>query len=1249
MSRGSNSGGEGMEIDYPSGDESEGNRLDVSGDDGSDQEMEHMSDSENEASDGFDSYDVCSEEGTALSKEAAELYSDYPRSHDNGYESDKSFDSQNRDYEAERAEVEDNEELQKERAAFWFENRDHPNITEVTRLISQEKGDSADLSEEGYVDDVQSMLFYAIREGNDDILYDISEKLSDDELLDLGLDLVEQLAGWDSSIKGRLEKAKHTVNLAAVHKLDFDQLQNINFFDDFEEEQLHELQDAFVRVLSDQKEAETMSEILAFIIAKNLWDDVDFIQDAINIIIEKVIAGEYQLDQVIEYSIENSFVYDSDEEHEFDIISYIDFYIKEHSATTTITKQLQEIIGIALDKEKYDYALRAYDIIQTTEYQITINNPQMVDAFLSGKRLEEARELFETHRQQLEEQGGDMEDTHMHDASTNPTALSIRRRKYDLSEQVGKLTNTDDKLVLISHAIAKSIVFSQEVNHCYYSQQKKLLGVNQLINQQLFRQWVKILLQESIADSEHIAFQQQESDKVEKQLIESGEALIRYMRFISIGDEPRKGNNKKGIKAEHAEHFYNSAEAKESGSIAQQKIHQILQSLFTNEQVEKGDYASFIDFFDKQLRVNRNQEILQRATLKEAHNENITHKDLVDLFANIRLLRRTAINEITNKLLSRNSIGSESTRVIKVSFIGNSKIPQIDCEQKRSSHDGLDYYSKNLGSYPKIYEKLKTFITQFKLSEQDVASFIRCVLQGKDALLKADDTVFNHRKIADFSEFVASLTVLIFYVEGSRNHASFIMQQMMLDLIIANKMTFKQAFSDLEMPMAMKDAVPEARGLVRKFSKSLPYEAPHYGTSSYPAENPDFDKAKKPHKSKNPKTRTIESQGDVLLKKEATLILKWCRLREIKRLDQFITVMHESVKGWYPGINVENVASFPKKKEKEQEKEQDKKSSHKRGEKHKKRDNEEKQKMPDSMLRIRDLFAENDLLQNYIKHRVGQNAEQYQERLTIDGARVENIKQSNKPYVVITSSTETNAEQERQLIRGLNDVHIGANRNYFIINNHGVHWNMTKVAESKEENIEASGKDNACGCYTIMHIIAANRESVSATNISWALPEGASLDDLLKNGVNELWPQTVRGFVGNLILQSSKENRQEMAERVCSLKKYELSTDDIMAALDGLEIHYVERANLDRLSQGFNVQDHQHRINRIYSIFACIGSDNNQRSDILYENELNDLRNFMVRNGANDADIALAMGKIGGDPAINAQYQSSSSTPCRKM
>jgi hypothetical protein len=138
-----------------------------------------------------------------------------------------------------------------------------------------------------------------------------------------------------------------------------------------------------------------------------------------------------------------------------------------------------------------------------------------------------------------------------------------------------------------------------------------------------------------------------------------------------------------------------------------------------------------------------------------------------------------------------------------------------------------------------------------KITDKEVANWIRGILDGNDLIelkdINENTVILDVSVKKPFYKFLHNLTYLLFGTETARNPASFVTNQMLLDLIIASKASWKEAFaSDAKknryvggiMPMSIgtqkSDAkkklkgepTASARTLHREYAPVLPW--PYY-------------------------------------------------------------------------------------------------------------------------------------------------------------------------------------------------------------------------------------------------------------------------------------------------------------------------------------------------------------------------------------------------------------------------------------
>lgn len=191
------------------------------------------------------------------------------------------------------------------------------------------------------------------------------------------------------------------------------------------------------------------------------------------------------------------------------------------------------------------------------------------------------------------------------------------------------------------------------------------------------------------------------------------------------------------------------------------------------------------------------------------------------------------------------------------------------------------------------------------------------------------------------------------------------------------------------------------------------------------------------------------------------------------------------------------------------------------------------------------------------------------------------------------------------------------NQQCLVINNSGGHWDLTSLSASGQEDlIESSGADLACGCYTFMNVVIQYSAYADPNRLREALKkllpeEQRQIESILRDpskNSRELSPQLVRKFTQAAIevlpttgRVANDEVRQKSIEDVIK-PNYQLATEEICLALDGLEISYVEQSALvDQIAT--NDQDLQQ------NVYANLVGAN---GEVSFQNEISRVCDYIV-------------------------------------
>ncbi len=222
---------------------------------------------------------------------------------------------------------------------------------------------------------------------------------------------------------------------------------------------------------------------------------------------------------------------------------------------------------------------------------------------------------------------------------------------------------------------------------------------------------------------------------------------------------------------------------------------------------------------------------LHRPTLGKHHI--FTSQDAYHFYANLRLANRSQKRQIRNL----QSAMQQQDTVARLWQFGISDIGEcavVETQHITGTHLGRKDLVEGLGSYDKVYELIKQIKSHCSkegaaITDETIAQWLRNIFQGTVPTFnssKIDTLLLQHK--------LQSITYLLFGCEVTRNPAMGVINQMLLDLILAKQMTFAEAFvgSDAAdnhlkqpklMPMSPKGAVAVARTLHAAYKEAMPH------------------------------------------------------------------------------------------------------------------------------------------------------------------------------------------------------------------------------------------------------------------------------------------------------------------------------------------------------------------------------------------------------------------------------------------
>jgi hypothetical protein len=190
--------------------------------------------------------------------------------------------------------------------------------------------------------------------------------------------------------------------------------------------------------------------------------------------------------------------------------------------------------------------------------------------------------------------------------------------------------------------------------------------------------------------------------------------------------------------------------------------------------------------------------------------------------------------------------------------------------------------------------------------------------------------------------------------------------------------------------------------------------------------------------------------------------------------------------------------------------------------------------------------------------------------------------ENGKKYVNPSSSNLQDVAKVEKKFRADNNI-LGSLPGFYIITNSGRHWEFDKVNGNDQSHINASGRDDACGCYTIIGIIKDNKK-FHTDAIRNLFKESLRIDPAqdfniesinIDGGSNLLNSNSAREFVSlaiqknqQLIEDKFQDNSQDMSDQIsASLQriksKEQLESIDFRYAFTALEIDCYEVAQFN--------------------------------------------------------------------------------------
>lgn len=223
--------------------------------------------------------------------------------------------------------------------------------------------------------------------------------------------------------------------------------------------------------------------------------------------------------------------------------------------------------------------------------------------------------------------------------------------------------------------------------------------------------------------------------------------------------------------------------------------------------------------------------------------------DALDLMANIRLSNRSKTREIKN-IKDANEredfLGKDVLTRVKRSWRFDDGLFAEEEQTISSSNLARDAQvivlnQRSEGAYASLYQTLsndviKKFNVKYpnhRINDKTIAQWVREKLAG-EAFALEDELDIARLDVDKLNQFITDFTYLLFGCEVARNPASLVMHQMMLDLILSEKLTWAACLTEEspKMPMAMGGAVQAARRSHEDFKNYLPWAYKYEGEAN---------------------------------------------------------------------------------------------------------------------------------------------------------------------------------------------------------------------------------------------------------------------------------------------------------------------------------------------------------------------------------------------------------------------------------
>ncbi len=223
---------------------------------------------------------------------------------------------------------------------------------------------------------------------------------------------------------------------------------------------------------------------------------------------------------------------------------------------------------------------------------------------------------------------------------------------------------------------------------------------------------------------------------------------------------------------------------------------------------------------------NKSKNNVERTTLPSLYNIPLDQEySIVKFLAHLRLVSKSDIRSIKNFKNYENFISDQEILIRSYNYS-----PDIFVTAKHTIFKGSGSKSEELNigkvgnstsylSVISMINNLKSY-SQNSINDSKLASSVMDMLKNGETK-KLDNFTTLHFEQKQATQFVASLTCLLFSTEVARNPASLIIHYMMLELIEKGKLSWEDGLK--KVAMTLEGAVPASRWEHLNYKTSLKY------------------------------------------------------------------------------------------------------------------------------------------------------------------------------------------------------------------------------------------------------------------------------------------------------------------------------------------------------------------------------------------------------------------------------------------